>query len=498
MKALQEFAEVLRELSTPKLSEDVLRGPAYDYAKALAEDLQVDLAMVVPAIFGTASAALAPMAWIEVKQGWTEMLAFWAVVTARSGLRKSPAIERPAEVLQDWAEEQNELRGEYREALEDWWRQVDEEDKARLRQRYEKAKPPERVYCLYTDDITMEALTIALGRNNSAYGILSDEAHTIEKILGGAYGRNGETTNLSALLKGYTGSTLIRERVRDETNAYVRKPAVTCVLYAQEEVRKRLIDSHIYRNLGIVGRFHIITPEDTLGRRRMNSPAVPEDVEKRWRELMLQILEHLSRFYPTHERNDGYDIQGEPDEWPQKFLKRHTLRLAPGAFHLCMALGEEIEGHLGKGEALAELSDFGGKLLGQTCRVAGILHALDNPTDWPSRLISEECFARAIEFERYALGQIFAMVSVQVLDEQAEEIREYVLDICRDVAVDGIAGWSRLRRRVVGKRGRLQTAEELDKILGELEERNALVRDETLPSPKSRRFGGRWVIVGRE
>lgn len=176
-------------------------------------------------------------------------------------------------------------------------------------------------------------------------------------LIAGRYSKKGP--NLGVFLKGHAGDDVRVDRVnKDRPAEYVRKPALSIGLAVQPAVLQGLMSQPGFRGKGLLGRFLYAMPRSLLGRRKINTDAIPEQITVEYRSLLDVAL----RFHPP----SGSD--NEPT----------TVRigLSTEAHSLLDPFKSRIESALGENGELGALKDWGGKLVGAICRIAGIYHGL--------------------------------------------------------------------------------------------------------------------------
>jgi replicative DNA helicase len=205
------------------------------------------------------------------------------------------------------------------------------------------------------DDATPEALAGLL----ATYGriaLLSPEGDVFDQMAGRYNQQAGP--NLGVYLKGHAGDLLKVDR-RGRPPEYIQRPCLTIGLAGQPEVLQDLASRPGFRGRGLLARFLYSLPESLVGRRQAGAPPVPEAVADRY-SLELQALA-ASLITPATD---------DPT----------VLVLDPQAAELLLGFERDLEPRLDADNGdLAHLAGWAAKLVGATCRLAGLLHLATSP-----------------------------------------------------------------------------------------------------------------------
>jgi hypothetical protein len=350
---------------------EVLPERVRAFVAAVADSTQTPLDMAAMTALSALSVVAANRAWIHGGAGWVEPLVFWGLTALPPASRKSAvvaaatgplyAIERDARETHAaenrGAEERLAVAAKRKEALiikaskADSRRERDEiqADLDAVADEIEElaVSPPPR---LLVDDITPEALGIALQNNAGHVGIVTAEGGMFASI-SGRYQQG--TPQLDLILKSYDGDPYRVDRVgRDPIT--VDRPAVVLGLTVQPHVLAETTRTPALRERGLMGRFTYCVPADTVGTRSMDAPEIPGRVAAGWHDL----LATMARIPVCGEDSALRIIQLDVDalELHRGFRKVLEPRL-----------------HAETGD-LAFMADWAGKLAGRVLRIAGLLH----------------------------------------------------------------------------------------------------------------------------
>jgi hypothetical protein len=143
-----------------------------------------------------------------------------------------------------------------------------------------------------------------------------------------------------------------------------------------------------FRGRGLLARFLYALPSSRVGYRVLNPPSVPKSVADDYTNLIRAAL----RVGPA------VDGQGKPGP--------HIVRVGADALAELDHFRSWTETALRSHGDLAALRDWGSKLPGAVCRIAGIFHALIHaPTGFPAaQQLDAETMLGAIAIGEYAVG----------------------------------------------------------------------------------------------
>lgn len=323
------------------------------------------------------SAAAGGRAVARVRAGWDEPVNIYTVVTLPPASRKTPVFRSMTTPLQV---AEKELIDRARPGIEQ--AKLERSTYEATAQRAEKAAagkssqderdtavsealeasltaqavevPPEPR--LLADDITPEETAGQLAAQGGRLAVMSAEGG-IFSILAGRY---SGTPNLDVFLKGHGGDMLRIDR-RGRGAETVDHPAITLGLTIQPAVLDDLSRTSLFRGTGLLARFLYALPDNTVGSRLADPPAVPEQVAATYTDTLRRLVLALH-------------------EWTDPAV----MAFSPEANQVLIAMHTEVEPklHPTRGE-WAHIGDWAGKLVGHTARLAALLHIAEHaPEPW--------------------------------------------------------------------------------------------------------------------
>ena len=322
-----------------------------------------------------ASGALQKKAEVQARPGWTEPLTLWGAGVLESGARKSPTFKhmaRPVEAYETAC--QDAVRDEHIRACDR--RDVLEKRLHRAKKEAVKAPPDERDAAeravqaareelerhhvpplpqLWIDDVTSEALLQVLSANHGRMLAMSPEGDLF-KYMGGRYGTDASVLNVYK--KAWTGEEATRDNRVTRDGADVSNPALAVGICVQPQVLEDLAHKRTFRGEGLLARFLYVAPRSLVGRRAtgLDVPPLDRAAQSRYEQRLTALLE-----LDPQSRSGG--------AWTP-----HTLELTAKAQEALASFEAEVEAMLQPGGRLDGLPDWGGKLVGQAVRIAGVLH----------------------------------------------------------------------------------------------------------------------------
>jgi hypothetical protein len=486
---------------TPEFPTELLPDGLRAWVEAEAQALQVPADLPACLTLAIAGAGLAGKIRAGPRQGWTEPLNLFTVVSLPPGERKSrvfadalaPVQEAEGRAQEDMQATIAEKASEHR-VLENKLKVLEAkaakgEDPTEAAGYKQEAKQlarelaahqvpdPPQYYC---DDVTPEMLGKLLARQGGRMLQASAEGTAFEIVKG----RYSETANFDVYLKGHAGDPLRNDRIsREQDNA--DQPALSVALAVQPDVLESLAEQPSLRGRGFLARFLYSIPQSRVGHRAIAPPPVPPLVTKGYRQLMTQLWE----------LSGGTDAAGRPaPQW---------LFYAPEADAALRAFERWLEPQLARGEELSYLSDWAAKLAGAIVRISGVFHvvsALAEGRPWQTA-IGLETVESAIRLGRdymlphalAAFGQMGAdprtELARQILDGLARTCECYESNKCAPPTVSRREIHQRHRTRT-----RFKTVEELEPVLSLLTQLGWLAPVVTRRNTGGRRFGPSYWI----
>ena len=452
---------------------DCLPQTVRNHVESVAGTTQTPIDMGVLLTLSAISVAVQGKAEIEIHPGWREPLNIYAGAVLPPASRKSSVYSHVFGPLEEWEVEQARRELPTRQAAEDTREILEKRLEAVKRDVAKGDKPPEAVEAarfqlldakvppvtrLNAPEATPEALIPIMAEQGGRIAILAPEGDPL-RIADGRYSGNGDA-RLDVLKRAWTGRESIRvDRVLRDGH-YIRRPALTMAICLQPSVLVSLKNARSFRGEGVFGRFLWVMPESGIGSRLTgpNVPALDSDATSEWDALLRRLL----GAGPADVDEDGY--------------VPHTLRLAPDALDVLHGWWAEVEKQLGPGGRMSGIPDWGGKLVGNSVRVAGLLHLARVADDIVADLWGERISRWAME-SAIQLARAFSTHALHVFDSLDTDPKRALLRYLVR-RIQGLPSEERNLRRLRevcrGKKG-IDTSEDIQDLVEELVMRN-LVR----------------------
>lgn len=382
-----------------------------EYCVAVSESLQVPLDSVVMLGLAVASASLAKCIDVEVQPDWKEPVNLYVAVAMESGERKSALVRRMVAPLIEFEERENEYLAPLIEQNQAELAMVDAELKqkvglaARAKNQRERQEAKDRVQELVetrraieillplqltADDATPEAIGQLLSQQGGRIALISPEGDVFD-LMGGRY--SDGAGHLGVYLKGHAGDDHRLNRV-GRPSEYVKSPAITVGVAVQPDVLRGLAENKGFRGRGLLARFSFCLPKSRVGRRKLTPRPVSPEVASDYARLIGSAL----RIGKDRAENDS----------ATPFL----VTVAPEALEELNTFRSWVETELRPGGELHTLSDWGSKLPGAVCRIAGVFHGLIHSGGDPSaQSIDTETMLCAIAIGEYLVAHAKAAFS---------------------------------------------------------------------------------------
>lgn len=416
-------------LQAPPLSTGLLPDPIASFVSALAESTQTPLEACMVAALGTVAAAMAKKAIVVYGPDWSEPLNLYVAMVMAPAERKSAILNGCKAPLEEWQVEQAAAYEERHASLSAEKRIL--ENRARAAEKRASGKNADaaakdeairmareaaafRVQALpqpLVDDITTEKIVGVMQEQGGKVALFSEEGGIFD-IMAGLYASGG--IKIDAYLKAHDGGNIRVDRI-GRASDFVSKPALTMCLGIQPDVIRSLSDKPAFRGRGLLGRVLYVLPESMLGRRKIETEPIPDEVRASYHRCIRALL-------------------NLPSGWqdPGRKLEPFRILLSPEARARFIAFRSELEPQLAKDADLGAITDWAGKLPGAVLRIAGLLHSVEAiqaggaPWDFS---ISEATMGDAIGlgrfFEQHAQAA-FGMMAANATQRGATTILEWV------------------------------------------------------------------------
>lgn len=302
-------------------------------------------------------------------------------------------------------------------------------------QRALSAFKPLRYKRCITSNASSEALENLLAENDGVMAVISTEGGIVD-IMGGCYRKDG-SSNIDVYLKGYSHEELEKDRVGSgHTASPVTRLSVN--LTVQPPVLSNFMRLEFIER-GMTSRMLYSIPRDFGKRLLRNSfpvePLVMANYENKIRNIM------------------AIEKPKEPCE----------LFFSPEAAELLVAYNDDgIQERIG--EDLSKIRKAANRVIGQTIRLAGVLHVMAlGSKAVENREISADTFYKAMILTDYFLEHSKAAHKVVVVDEEIETLKYVWNKICR-------LGLPKFEHSVLREkcRGRLRKNDDLDPFVAQL------------------------------
>ena len=403
--AWEEPAPLVADRTLPRFPAEALPDWLHKQVTAVAEATQTPTDLPGCVALAALSTAAGGRAIARIRPGWDEPVNIYTVVSLPPASRKTPVFRAMTAPI---VTAEHELAEQARPAIEQ--ARLERMTAESAREKAEKAAvrseggddrdtalsealdaaltahavdvPAEPR--LIVDDITPEEAATLLASQHGRIAVLSAEGGIFDTLAG----RYSGTPNLTVFLKGHGGDLLLVDR-KGRPPERVDNPALTLGLTVQPAVIDDLGRTALFRGTGLLARFLYSLPHNTIGARLADPPPVPDDVADTY-DRYLRLLVH-----GLHEWTD-----------PAVFA------FTPEANQVLIEMHDEIEPKLDpKTGEWAHIGDWAGKQVGQTARLAALLHAAQHPqAPWDHAV--EESTARAAK----DLGDYFAQHALAVFD----------------------------------------------------------------------------------
>lgn len=388
------------EVKLPSFPVDALPAPLCDWVKAVAENTETPIDMAAVCALAVLSCAVQGKFIVHAKSGYDEPLNLYILIIANSGERKSPIVRMMTRPIYQYEDRENRRRQELMEAdqanLSSWKKQIDMlerdgkiDEAAKLRAKcreleHNRVKPLR----LIADDITAEALTSLLAENKGLMTIISTEGGLFDTLAG----RYSNNISIDTLLKAYSGDRIRVDRKGRESEV-INDPALTMLLSAQDNVLEGLMGNEVFKSRGLTARILYCRPKSKMGTRHFDTPELPKELKAEYMKLILALLE-----IPV----------------PANGVSQR-IRLSPGAYHHIEEFFNWLEPQLV--DNLEHMEGWGAKFIGNTLRIAGLLHCVQYKEAASEIAMSPSTTKRAIRIAKYFLQHALCAYSIMGADK---------------------------------------------------------------------------------
>tara|TARA_R110002096_G_scaffold46959_9_gene125580 strand:+ start:1154 stop:3484 length:2331 start_codon:yes stop_codon:yes gene_type:complete len=403
---------------------DAFPSHVADFINGLAEQLQVPVDMVAITVLSAIAGSNMQNVGVQVHDNWTEQVNLFCVTAMDSSNRKSGVYDACFKPLRDCEKEKRESEkveiGQLQLSRRILEKKLGAAEKRALKDGHEAVKeaqdlqkeldetPVPTATRLTCDDVTAEALERILV-NQGSINVCGVEGGIFDTIAG-QY--TGGKAKIDIFLKGYSGDSHQCDRVGRES-VYIEKVTLNLSYLIQPSVLKSIGNNEGNRSKGFVARFLYCVPGGYVGWRDVDPDLVTVDCTERYQNTIKALI--MSR-------------------------EERTLQLSPDCFESYLAWATEVEEWLQPHGRLGHMVDWGGKLVGNTIRIAGNIHMTLDCFDFAkSNEIQESTFAQAVRIARWAT--IHAEEALDVIGRQSDvqEDAEWIMELA------GIKQWQKFK-----------------------------------------------------
>ena len=437
--------------SLPPFPIDSLPQFGQAVVREVSASIQVPRDLAACFMLGAISACCVGKVQVEPWEGYLEPIQVYILGSANPSERKSPAMAALFRPIYEYQRKENERRAPLirrylseREGAEmKVKRAVLKGNKGDIDAAHKELDEIREIkpFELIVSDATTEALAQCMARNEGKAALVSAEGG----MLGTLCGRyaSQQMANVDVILHGYSGEPMSQHRIaRGQLD--IRRAALSLCLAAQPGVVQRFLTHEAMLECGMVSRFLVASPSSGLGSRLVQGPPMNPGVMAAWDARLYDLL-----------------------CWESPV----TLKLTESAAEAYRQWGLEVENRLRPEGDLHDLAGgFGGKLRGNTARIAGLLYILEVGLGPTERRVHGRHMRGAIEIARYFTAHMIALCGAEDLSPEADA----VLKVLRRCGVERFSQ-NELRKKVKGTR-RLERAEDIALVLAELETAGFIAR----------------------
>jgi hypothetical protein len=360
------------------IDTELLPGVLANQVRNVAVSKQVPAELPTAFGLGTIATAVQGKAVIRLRPDYAEPLSFYSGIAMEPGERKSAGRREMTAPLEEYELEAREQAkpaflhaSDQRDILEDRLKAAkrqaakarDSDGRAEAQARVRKTRDElEQLHVpalptILTEDVTGERAAVLAAENYGRIAVLSAEG-TLLEIMAGRY------TDGRAVLDFYKNAWTGREPVRVERMSrqavHITNPTATIVLAFQPSVLRTLQNKDAFRGQGIFGRFVWFMPRSLVGS-RLTGLDIPQP-DRTASAAYTAAIDRLLRLGPAAEDQAS-------GTWTP-----HEIPVEPDALEAWSELEAEVELLLRDEGPLGGIRDFGAKLVGNTVRIAGLMH----------------------------------------------------------------------------------------------------------------------------
>ena len=350
-----------------KFPTEVLPDKMAEMVTVVAQAQQAPEDMVVAFSLAVASAAVVGRIEIHPKANerdhYKESGQLFVFCEGLSGERKTPVLSFAKKPLEDFLQEQRtETKRKNRHAVN----MIEA-----LKKQQNREKNPDKVAAIADEideleetllpdpelimgDVSAEGVAQAMSEHDGREIILDSEANLLNVLIGKSYQREGGAVNLDCFLKGYDDDTYAGNRV-GRGSWHIPRASLAIGLGVQPKLLRRFVEDETSQDRGLQARGLYFRPESMIGERTDDGGEIPSAVRQWWTQTV---------------RNIAYKVRQE----------QFSMEFSPDAEKAYRRFFREIEGRM-KSDLCGPMQAWGGKLVGNTVRLAAILSLIDGRDD---------------------------------------------------------------------------------------------------------------------
>lgn len=374
------------EVELPHFPVDAFPASLRDWVKSVAKNTATPVDMAAVCTLAVLSCALQGKYAVYAKEGYAEPLNLYILLIANSGERKSAVVRLMTEPIYRYEDRENEERGQIiaqeqaeMERLKSQILALKQNGKGAdatelMKRCREMEKNPTKMLRMLADDVTPEALTSMIAENNGILTIISTEGGLFDTFAG----RYSNTLSIDTILKAYSGDRIRVDRKGRESEV-INNPALTLLLSAQSNVLDGLMQNAAFKSRGLTARILYSKPKSKIGTRKFDTPDYSAKLKAYYDALVERLLD-----IPYDKNN-----------------RVHRLCLSESAYQEISDYFDWLEPQLT--EELQNMDGWAEKAVGNTLRIAGLLHCATHGSKSAETEISADTVKRAIKISKYFL-----------------------------------------------------------------------------------------------
>lgn len=434
---------------------DILPEKIRNYAKDVAESLQVPVDMAAVSALVVVSLCVQGKYVICPKPDWEEPLNLYSAIVGRPSERKSAVLDKMTYPIYKYMKEENERRKSaitkyqlekevltkkaesIKQAIAKGNEAYSIDDVMNAEKELSELQEVKQVR-LIADDTSPEALTSLLYQYGGKMSVISSEGGIFD-IVAGRYDK--KQINIDVFLKAFSGDTIIVDRKGRESEM-ISNPALTILLFVQPDVIQDIMNNRTFSGRGFLARFLYCIPDSLIGKRKYETPPISEESRQCYESLIYNLL-----------------------DFPDLFGAR-KIRLSEEAYMSSKDFFEIVE--MGLNGNLKEIEAWAGKYHGQVMRIAGILHCIKYETEAYNHFLEDQTMIEAIAIGKYFLKHAQAAFEMTgATDDEMTRNAKYILKRMKSIEETGI-NKRKLQQLCDGK---IRNTGELTEALKVLEDR---------------------------